>query len=225
MRTATWSFATSMALGFVLLGCGSSSTPNGSASPQALAGVATADSPVTSVSVKGSSESTNVLTTTPDASGRFAFNVAGLTAPFLLKADAASGAVYGVASQPGVTSVNSLTTIVVAASSESNDPAKSWSGNESRTSDDIERVLKSLQTVLKPLFDLYGITYIDDDNAAVIALLKDVSFVVKGRVVTVTNKATGAIIFTAPLNALATGTFHPENMPPGPSGSPPSACT
>jgi hypothetical protein len=55
-----------------------------------------------------------------------------------------------------------------------------------------------------------------------------VSFVVKGRAVTVTNKATGAVIFTAPLNALATGTFHPENMPSGPSGSPsgspPSVC-
>ena len=225
MRTANWSFVASVALSLVVLGCGGSSTPKGSISPQAVTGVATADSPVTSVSLKGSAEATNVLTTTPDASGRFAFNVAGLTAPFRLKADSASGAVYGVAAQTGVTNVNSLTTVVVAASSESNDPATSWSGRESRSSYDIERVLKSLQTVLKPLFDLYGITRIDDDDDAVIALLQDVSFVVKGRAVTVTNKATGAIIFTAPLNALATGTFVPENMPLGPSGSPPSACT
>jgi hypothetical protein len=225
MRRATWSFAVSMALSLVVLGCGASSNPKGSSAPQALTGVATADAPVTSVSLKGSAESTNVLTTTPDAGGAFTFDVAGLTAPFLLKADSPSGAVYGVAAQAGATSVNPLTTVVVAASSRSDDAERSWSDHESRTSDDVERVLKSLQTVLKPLFDLYGVTRIDDDSAAVIALLKDVSFVVKGRTVTVTNKATGAIIFTAPLNDLASGTLDTGNMPAGPGGSTPSACT
>jgi hypothetical protein len=190
-----------------------------------VTGIGIADSPVTLVSLKDSAGSTGTLTTAPDADGRFAFNVAGLTAPFLLKADSASGPVYGLATQAGATGVNSLTTVIVAATSGSNDPAKSWSDREPRSSGDIERVLRSLQTVLKPLFDLYGITSFSDDSAAVAALLKDVSFVVKGRMVTVTNKATGTIIFTGLLNDLSSGTFTAGNMPAGPSGATPSPCT
>ena len=41
----------------------------------------------------------------------------------------------------------------------------------------------------------------------------------KRGVVTVTNRATQAIIFTGPLRHLEDGTFYPENMPAGPGGS------
>jgi hypothetical protein len=83
--------------------------------------------------------------------------------------------------------------------------------------------------VLRPLFDLHGIKRIGEDDEDRIdshlrALLQDVSFTVKRGVVTVTNRATGAIIFTGSMRHLSDGTFYPENMPAGPSGTP-GTCT
>jgi hypothetical protein len=68
--------------------------------------------------------------------------------------------------------------------------------------------------VLRPLFDLYGIKRIGEDDEDRIdshlrALLQDVSFTVKRGVVTVTNRATGAIIFTGSMRHLSDGTFYP----------------
>jgi hypothetical protein len=213
-----------MAISLAGFGCGSStSSPAPSPSKAAtLKGVAMADSAVTSAALQ-SAGSRDVVTTTPDASGAFTFNVEGLRAPYLLRAESDSGAVYAVATQAGVANLNAITTVVFAASSKDQDAATSWSARESRSADDIERILTSLSTVLKPLFDLYGVTRIDDDEAAVRALLADVSFTVKARQVAVTNKATGAVIFTGSLRDLASGTFHPENMPAGPGGTTP--CT
>ncbi len=81
-------------------------------------------------------------------------------------------------------------------------------------------IIEGLSTVLKPLFDLYGITRIgeDDEGHHLRALLHDVSFEVKSGVVTVTNRASGAVLFTAPVNNLPSGTFCPDNMPAGPGG-------
>jgi hypothetical protein len=170
------------------------------------------------------SGSPSALTATPTDGGEFSFDVAALAAPYRLKAESASGALYAVATKPGVTNVNEITTVVAAASSPDGDAETSWTGRDSGSSDDIERILKSLTTVLKPLFDLYGVTRIDDDDPAVRALLKDVSFIVKGRLVTVKNRATGAVIFTGSLRDLASGTFTPANMPAGPVGTTPSTC-
>jgi hypothetical protein len=41
--------------------------------------------------------------------------------------------------------------------------------------------------------------------------------------VTITNRETGGLIFSAPLTDLASGVFHPENLPAG--VTPPTACT
>ena len=224
MKRATWSVVTSAALSLAVLGCGSSSSnPSGASSSQVVQGRASGDSPVTSVALKASG-SPSALTATPADGGEFSFDVAALPAPYRLKAESASGALYAVATKPGVTNVNEITTVVAAASSADGDAETSWAGRDSGSSDDIERILKSLTTVLKPLFDLYGVTRIDDDDPAVRALLKDVSFIVKGRQVTVKNRATGAVIFTGPLRDLASGTFTPANMPAGPVGTTPSTC-
>jgi hypothetical protein len=192
-----------------------------------VTGLAAADSPVSSVSLKDSATPQTLLTTTPDANGGFSFNVAGLAAPFMLKADAPSGAVYAIASQSGPANVNAITTVAVAAASPTHEAENSWSGHDSHSSHDIGSVIRSLGTVLKPLFDRYGITRIgeDDEGSHLRALLHDVSFTVKSGVITVANRATGGIIFTGPLSNLASGTFHAENMPAGPGGTPPPSCT
>jgi mono/diheme cytochrome c family protein len=53
-------------------------------------------------------------------------------------------------------------------------------------------------------------------------LLQDVEFEVRRGVLTVTNRATGAVIFTGPLADLASGTFDPGAMPAGPGTPPPT---
>ena len=224
MRKATWSIAVSAALSLAVLGCGSSSSnPSGTSSSQLVRGRVSADSPVTSVSLKAAG-SPGAQTMTPAGGGEFSFDVAEIPGPYLLKAESASETLYAIATKPGVTNINPITTVVAVASS-SEEVETSWSTRESRSSDDIERILKSLTTVLKPLFDLYGITRIDDDDPALRALLHDVAFTVKDRRVTVTNRATGGIIFTGRIRELSSGTFYPENMPAGPGGGTPSVCT
>ena len=47
-------------------------------------------------------------------------------------------------------------------------------------------------------------------------MFHDVRVVVNSGTVTVTNRQTGGVIFSGQLNDLASGTFHPENMPAGP---------
>jgi hypothetical protein len=227
MRTSSNRLAAiSVAVSFIAVGCGSGGATSQSTS-SAVTGIASADSPVSSVSLKDSATQQALLTTTPDASGGFSFDVAGLAAPFMLKADAPSGAVYAIASQSGPANVNAITTVAVAAASSTHDAENSWSGHDSHSSHDVGSVIRSLSTVLKPLFDLYGITRIgeDDEGSHLRALLHDVSFTVKSGVVTVANRATGGIIFTGPLSNLASGTFHAENMPAAPGGTPPPSCT
>jgi hypothetical protein len=221
------SFVISVAFSVVALGCGGSSSTPGSSPGPSVTGLAMADSPVASVSLKDSATPPSVLATTPDANGGFSFNVEGLTPPFFLKADAPSGAEYAMATQSGAANVNAITTVAFAAASSSKDGEGAWSGHDSHSSEHMGRVIKSLSTVLKPLFDLYGITQIgeDDEGHHLRALLHDVSFAVKSGEVTVTNRATGGVIFTGPLSNLASGTFHAENMPAGPGGTTQAACT
>src|SRR6185369_14807614 len=97
---------------------------------------------------------------------------------------------------------------------------------ESRsTADRFEEILKSLRTVLAPLYELYGVSGDavtgddESDNAGLRAMLQDVRFVVNDGKVIVTNRLTGKVIFSGYLRNLSAGTFYPENMPAGPGGS------
>jgi hypothetical protein len=91
---------------------------------------------------------------------------------------------------------------------------------------DLEAVVYRLRKVAAPLFGHYGVTFGDDfeESGAFRNLLKEVSIVVLRGVVTVTNKATGGVIFRGSLNNLGAGVFTPSNIPGG-STSPPTACT
>jgi len=82
---------------------------------------------------------------------------------------------------------------------------------------------------LAPLFTQYQVpqpVVTDDDARAggLVPMLQSVRITISNGTVTITNRATGGVIFTAPLSNIASGTFHPENMPDG--TTPPSQqCT
>ena len=97
----------------------------------------------------------------------------------------------------------------------------------------LEAVIYRLRNVAAPLFQHYNLRFGEDwdESRAFRTLISEVSFIVKDGVVTVTNKATGGVIFTGPLNNLASGVFSPENIPGATDGGtvtpppPPTACT
>jgi len=222
--------ATAVVSGLFGLGCGSSSTSDGSSTPT-VTGLAVSDSVVTTVSMRDSSSPAIVRTTSPDAAGAFTIDATDMRPPFFLKAQAGSRAEYAIAFGRGTANVNPVTTAACAGASEneeSEDGEDGWSGKDSHASEKVPGIMRKLDEVLQPLFELYGIKQIGEDSEEVNtrnvrALLRDVSFTVKKGVVTVTNKATGGVIFTAPLRRLSEGTFVPGNMPPGPGGA--TTCT
>ena len=79
----------------------------------------------------------------------------------------------------------------------------------------LEAVIYRLRTVAAPLFQHYGLRFGEDwtESRAFRTMIGEVSFVVKNGVVTVTNKATGGVIFTGQLNNVVAGVFSPENIP------------
>ncbi len=233
------SLALAAIAGLVLGGCGKADTDNASSTAPALSGVVTSDAPANSVALRDASDPASVRVVTPGADGSFSFDATGLTPPFLLRAEGVGPALYTIVRHSGNADINGLTSAAVAGATRGEDAGEAWSGwSDGEGGDDgaagrIASVIRSLRTVLKPLFDLYHVGRIggDDDEGDVSgmrALLRDVSFTVSNGVVTVTNRATGGVIFTGPLNDLASGAFHPENMPAGPGGTPPpppATCT
>jgi hypothetical protein len=91
----------------------------------------------------------------------------------------------------------------------------------------LEAVIYRLRNVAAPLFQHYGLRFGEDwdESRAFRRMLLEVSFVVKNGVVTVTNKATGGVIFIGPLNNPFSGVFSPANIPGAGTPPPPSACT
>jgi hypothetical protein len=85
------------------------------------------------------------------------------------------------------------------------------------------RILAELSVALAPLFERYGITDPRTDRDAVRVLLRDVKIMKVGRNVTITNRATGGVIFVGRLSRLSEGVFTAANMPAGP-GPLPATC-
>ncbi len=83
--------------------------------------------------------------------------------------------------------------------------------------------------VLAPLFSLFKVprpVEYEEEDDGLVALLGAVKITVSSGTVTITNRATGGVIFSAPLDNLAAGVFYPENMPGGSTTPPPpSTCT
>ena len=218
-----------VAAGLALGACGSPVQPPSAHSSPVVSGVASRGAAATTVTLKDSSTPAQVATATANADGAYSIDVSGLTGPFLLKAQwkGATGTdrMYSMATAAGTANINELSDALMVGASGSlsaDDVYSTYSGKDSHTTaTSFMDLLRQLQTVLAPLFDLYGIANpISDDatrkTAGITAMLKDVRITTSNGTVTVTNRATGGIIFQGPLNDLASGTFYPENMPAGP---------
>ena len=205
-----------LAVSLALAGCGGIAPPTGSSAT--LSGLVSADSSVGAVYLRDSSVPPQDRASPAGADGAFAFDVDGLTPPFMITAVEASGTLQSaLAVSAGVTNIDALTTVAIALPSGS---SAKWD------SDRYESTLKKLRTVLAPLFDHYGVKFGEDvaESKAFRTMLKEVSFTVSSGMLIVANRATGWVIYSAPRSDVASGVFHPENMPGG-GVPPPSACT
>ena len=214
-------------LGLVLTACGS----NQGSSPE-LTGVAQADARLAgTVTLIDSSPQPQQRLVATQADGTFTVDAAGLTPPYLLQVQwyQAAGAkrLYAATDGSSTLDVNPLTDLAFSAAAGGRSAEQFFRSSDSddrrRISDGATRLLARLQQVLAPLLERYGITDLRADRAAVRLLLEDIRIRRSDGVVTVTNRATGGVIFTGPLSDLASGTFTAANMPEGPGTTPPPA--
>jgi mono/diheme cytochrome c family protein len=129
---------------------------------------------------------------------------------------------YSFAETPGTVNINPFSNAAFAATIDADpstlpptpDPALFKSISEHRRT-----AISSLRNKLAPLFSLYQTTKdpVDDDYEAdhtgLDAMFDDVKISVSNGMIVVTNKETGTVIFTAPLNDINSGTFNNGNMP------------
>jgi len=224
------------ALGLMLAACGS-----GSGDAKASGKGLTESSNSGTVSLVDSSVVEKSRSAPVQADGSFALDMSGLEAPFLLRHEWADGAElrrsYAVSESRENLDVNALTNLAFRSSRDDDDMDRderneceeddrdfedSDSDGKHNKADRVRRLLAEMTVVLAPLFERYGIVDPRTDRDAVRLLLADVKVTLDRRTVTITNRATGGVIYVGRISRLSEGVFTAANMPAGPGTS---ACT
>ncbi len=197
-------------------------------------GVAATGAPIHGqVTVADASAPVKQKTTTTGVDGSFAVDVRNMTPPYVLRSDwtDSNGAqsLFAFSEQGGTANINPLSNAIYAASGGGGDQSALSSNLSAAAMESMRsrhREVKSqLLHQLAQLFAQYGVVQdpeeddYEADHTGLDALFDDVRIVVKNGTLSVFNKRTGRLIFTAPVNDLSSGTFYPENMPGGGSTS------
>jgi len=219
-----------MMLGIVLAGCGSSNGDRAVPS-NAVTGVAAFGAPIYgTVTLRDASIPAKVVTTATSPDGQFMVNTNGLTPPYILTVSwpdqSSANQLHSFAAGQGRTNINPFSNVVLAAAAGVSDPSEI----PANPGPDVYRsiasrqqsVINSLMKKLASLFALYGASQdpvsgeYEADHTGLDALFDDVKISVSNGMISVTNKATGGVIFTAPINNIDSGTFTAGNMPTQP---------
>src|SRR5512138_2806305 len=157
--------------GIALGGCGNSGSGDASSAAPTVSGVVTSDFSPAAVALRDASDPSTVHTATPAADGSFTFDVSGLTPPFVLRAEGDGAALYTIVLGRGNADINGLTSVAVAGAVREDDAGEAWTrwerdgeDGEHDIAEHIGSVIRSLRTVLKPLFDLYHVGRIGGDD-------------------------------------------------------------
>jgi len=226
-------FATITALSVVtmaiaLSGCGSS----GSSAPAAgaVSGTAAVGAPlVGQVSLKDSSATPLVKTTSTNSDGSFSIDVTGLQAPFILEATGnAAGTNYKLhsfAEGTGTANINPLSDAIVASAAGDEDASQSYDHSDSeklhKIGSNLQNTVNALLAKLQPLLQRYNAQNTNPITGKYIANHLDldemfdfVKITVSNGMLSIINNKTGATIFTGSLTDIANGVFTNGNMPP-----------
>ncbi|OPY68006.1 MAG: hypothetical protein A4E57_01994 [Syntrophorhabdaceae bacterium PtaU1.Bin034] len=225
---------TSVVLAFLLLmGCGGSDTtspPETSGTTATISGVAAAGAPLSgTVFLKDSSNPVKEVSQGIAADGSFSFDIANLTAPFLLKAVGTSGGqnftLFSFKSASGTGNINPLSNLAVSQALGGADPSTLYDAPNPATMQAIltalPNVITDIQTKLAQLLSLGGASNADfisgpfTANHQGLDLVFDlVSISVNAGTVTIINKASNGVIFTSPLsNKTLEGQIDANNLP------------
>jgi hypothetical protein len=167
---------------------------------------------------------------TTDTAGNFSFDVTGLSAPFILRADWASGsqsfALFSVATESGIANINPFTNLTLQLATSS-DPAALFGtqGVKPDTSKISDASISAAQLKIKglfaPLCAKYGITdfnplsgsYVATPDNKLDSMLDVISITMDNGVLSVTNKLDGSSIAHGTMNAAAVMPLTMINAP------------
>ncbi len=218
----------------LIAACSNSASPGQPVASGAVTveGIAAAGAPLTgTISITDASNPANRVSAPINQDGTFAVDVSELTPPLLLKAEGTVAGtpttLYSFSTKSGTVQVNPLTNLLVAAASGS--PGMSglfelYSSHNRASMQVIANNLPSakamVQGTLQPLLALYDATAIDPFTApyqvnhqALDGLFDDVTITIANNRATITNRASGTVIFTAMLDNLASGAVASAALP------------
>jgi hypothetical protein len=194
------------------------------------------------VTLRDSSAVRKDKVTDTGSDGSFTIDVAGMTAPFILKAtgtaDGVSRTMFSFADKPGTANINPLSTVALANAAGVDDPADVFDKSDSAMLDKVKSGMRAsvatLQLKLKPLLDEFSAgnaNPVEDDFTAnhegLDAVFDNVKVVIANGTLTITNVDTGAVLFTAQLKDIEHGRFtdkdddvpkHGRPRPAAPTG-------
>lgn len=233
-------------IGALIAGCGSGggSGDGAGVSPQVVSGVAATGAPLAGqVTLRDSSSVRKDKVTIIGSDGSFAIDVADMTAPFILKAtgtaDGVSRTMFSFADKPGTANINPFSTVAVAIAAGVDDPATVFDKPDSATLDKMKSAMPgsvaTLQSKLKPLLDVFSVASADPikdpfkaDHEGLDAVFDNVKVVLSNGTLTITNAATGAVLFTARVKDVEGGHFsdNDDDLPKhGPRPAAPTGVT
>ena len=194
----------------VLQGC--SKDISGSSSG-AVTGVAATGSPISGTIYLEDSSGHSLSAQTTD--GTFSFDTSAMSPPFLLKAAWGSQTIYSFAADRGTANITPLTGIVVAVAAGTSDLdtlfATPTSSSFASVAANLSQVTASLRASLRPLLQQYSADMdpitgqFVADGTGMDSLLDHINVSYLSGTVSITDKTSGATLFTAPLTRLDQG--------------------
>lgn len=208
---------------------GASTASGGGSTAAAVEGIAAAGAPLSgTVRLRDSSYPVREASVAITQDGSFSVKVTGMQAPFLLTAKDSDGAVlYSFAEAQGIAHINPLTTLAVYAAAGAADPAAMSDIFENHNLSTMKGIAAALPGVrseisstLEPLLALYGAAGADPfsgsyavNHQGLDGLFDQVVFTVADGRAVLSGRDTSAVIFTAPVTDLSTGTVVTAALP------------
>jgi hypothetical protein len=218
---------------FFLSACGGGGgdpTASTAVPPTVVRGIAATGAPLTGVVYLSDSLYLNYSTATSmkpitapiNQDGTFSMSVAGLQAPFILRAIDTSGIIlYSFAKAPGTANINPLTNLAVAVAAGATsmqDLDGVFISHNSASMVGIANALTqatdNISSSLQPLLSLYGAQTADPLSGAyqvnsqgLDGLFDDVSFSISGGTVTITRNDTNTMVFSSPIGVLKSSPY------------------
>ncbi len=218
-----------LTMSVMIAGCGGGGGEG--VSSQVVSGVAATGAPLAGeAKIKDSSTPVREKTTVIGNDGSFAFDVTDMNGPFILRAtghaDGKAYTLHSFADGPGTANINPLTNAAVASAAGVDDPAKIFEHPDrdklNKIKADLPASVAEILGKLKPLLRKFSADNSDPvrgsyraDHNHLDGWFDKVNITLIDGVLTITNKITGAVIFTGKISDIRSGelTENEDDLP------------